>query len=90
MEARGAMNFQPRITRMGTDKTEGREAQGCAWASQARDALSNPFASELARDSKTHRSFCSANAAAFLRLAQDVENRKNTGLRLVSKQVDEF
>ena len=29
------------------------EAQGCAWASQAGAVLSNPFASELARDSQT-------------------------------------
>jgi hypothetical protein len=34
--------------------------QGCAWASQAGAALSNPFASELARDYETHRLFCSA------------------------------
>ena len=32
------------LTRMG------REAQGCAWASQAGAVLPNPFASELARD----------------------------------------
>jgi len=31
----------------------GRDAQGCAWASQAGAVLSNPFASELARDSET-------------------------------------
>ena len=30
-----------------------REAQGYAWASQAGAVLSNPFASELARDSET-------------------------------------
>ena len=30
----------------------GREAQGYAWASQAGAVLSNPFASELARDSE--------------------------------------
>ena len=29
------------------------EAQGCAWASQAGAVLSNPFASELARDSES-------------------------------------
>jgi hypothetical protein len=29
-----------------------RDAQGCAWASQAGAVLSNPFASELARDSE--------------------------------------
>ena len=31
----------------------GREAQGYAWASQAGAVLSNPFASELARDSES-------------------------------------
>ena len=30
----------------------GREAQGCAWASQAGDVPPNPFTSELARDCK--------------------------------------
>ena len=30
----------------------GRDAQGYAWASQAGAVLSNPFASELARDSE--------------------------------------
>ena len=30
----------------------GRKAQGYAWASQAGAVLSNPFASELARDSE--------------------------------------
>ena len=29
------------------------DAQGCAWASQAGAVLSNPFASELARDSES-------------------------------------
>jgi len=42
------MNFEPRITRMGTDKDRG--TQGCAWTSQAGAALSNPFTSKLARD----------------------------------------
>ena len=46
--------------RMGTDKL-----QGYAWASQAGDALSNPFASELARDYEIYRSFCYANGPAF-------------------------
>jgi hypothetical protein len=35
-----------------TDKIQGKEAQGCAWASQVGDVLSNPFASELAQDYK--------------------------------------
>ena len=35
MEARGAMNFEPRTTRMGADK--GRDTQGYAW--QAKLAL---------------------------------------------------
>jgi hypothetical protein len=43
------MNFEPRITRMGTDEDRG--TQGFAWTSQAGAALSNPFASKLARDS---------------------------------------
>jgi hypothetical protein len=33
METRSAMNFEPRITRMGTDEDRG--MQGCAWTSQA-------------------------------------------------------
>jgi hypothetical protein len=48
METRNAMNFEPRITRMGTD--EDRDTQGYAWTSQAGAALSNPFTSKLARD----------------------------------------
>ncbi len=40
------------MTRMDTDKIQGREAQGCAWASQAGAVLSNPFTSELARNSE--------------------------------------
>jgi hypothetical protein len=38
---------------MDTDKIQGRETQGCSWASQAGAGFSNPFASELARDSET-------------------------------------
>ena len=38
--------------RIDTDETEGREERGYAWASQAGAVLSNPFASELARDSE--------------------------------------
>ena len=58
MDARGAMNFQPRITRMGTDKTEGREAQGCAWASQAEMDFQIPSQASLHGILKLHRSFC--------------------------------
>jgi hypothetical protein len=45
--ARGAINFEPRMTRMDTDKAEG---QGCAWTGQAGVSFSNPSTSELARD----------------------------------------
>jgi hypothetical protein len=38
--------------RIDTDETNGRKAQGYAWASQAGAVLSNPFASELTRDSE--------------------------------------
>ena len=38
---------------MDTDKIQGRETQGYAWASQAGAGFSNPFASELARNSET-------------------------------------
>jgi hypothetical protein len=48
LETRGAMNYEPRITRMGTD--EDRDTQGCAWTSQAGAVVSNPFTSKLARD----------------------------------------
>jgi hypothetical protein len=48
METRGAMNFEPRITQMGTDEDRG--MQGCAWTSHAGAVLPHPFASELARD----------------------------------------
>ena len=79
--------WEPRITRMGTDEDRG--TQGCAWASQAGDALSNPFASELARDCKTPSLILLGKWPCFLRLAQDVENEnENTGLRLVSKRGD--
>jgi hypothetical protein len=47
------MNFEPRMGRIDTDETEGRDTQGCAWASQAGAVLSNPFACELARDSES-------------------------------------
>ena len=63
----------------------GRDEQGYAWASQAGAVLSNPFASELARDSEIHRSFCCANSPA-LALAQKSLG-ENAGLRLASKRV---
>ena len=53
----------------------GRDAQGCAWASQAGAVLSNPFASELARDSEIHRSLCYANGPA-LSLRAEIFGRK--------------
>ena len=51
------------------------EMQGYAWASQAGAVLSNPFASELARDSENHRSFCYANGPA-LSLRAEIVGRK--------------
>ena len=36
METRGAMNFEPRITRMGTDEDRG--TQGCAFKSLHKQA----------------------------------------------------
>ena len=53
----------------------GRDAQGCAWASQAGAVLSNPFASELARDSEIHRPLCYANGPA-LSLRAEIVGRK--------------
>ena len=53
----------------------GSEAQGYAWASQAGAVLSNSFASELARDSEIHRSFCYANSPA-LSLSAEIVGRK--------------
>jgi len=47
--------IQPRITRIYTD-----EAAGLCLGKPSCDGFSIPFASELARDSKTHRSFCFA------------------------------
>jgi hypothetical protein len=43
--------WEPRITGWALIRAE--KLQGYAWASQAGAALSNPFASELARDCKT-------------------------------------
>ena len=53
----------------------GRKAYGYAWASQAGAVLSNPFASELARDSENLRSFCYANSPA-LSLRAEIVGRK--------------
>ena len=53
-----------------------REAQGYAWASQAGAVLSNPFASELARDSEIHRPLCYANGPA-LSLRAEIFGRKH-------------
>jgi len=65
----------------------GREAQGCAWASQAGDALSNPFTSELARDCKIPSLILLRKWPCFLRFAQK-SSGENNGLRLVSKRGD--
>ena len=54
----------------------GRDAQGCAWASQAGAVLSNPFASELARDSENPSLICSANGPA-LSLRAEIVGRKD-------------
>ena len=59
----------------------GRDAQGCAWASQAGAVLSNPFASELARDSEIHRSFCYANGPASTSASKWQKHRVALGLQ---------
>jgi hypothetical protein len=69
--------------RIDTDETNGRKAQGYAWASQAGAVLSNPFASELTRDSEIHRPLCYANGPAMFRQKSLGEK---AGLRLVSKR----
>ena len=66
----------PRFTRMG------RKAQGYAWASQVGAVLSNPFASELARDSEIHRSFCYANGPALSLRAEIVRRKCGVALGL--------
>jgi len=48
----------------------GRDTQGCAWASQAGAVLSNPFASELARDCKPTSLILLRKWPCFLRFAQ--------------------
>ena len=65
----------------------GREALGCALASQAGAVLSNPFASELARDFKPPSPILLRKWPCFLRLAQE-SSGENRGLRLVSKRGD--
>jgi hypothetical protein len=72
---RAKIFLEPRIAKIYTDKIQAREAQGYAWASQVGDMLSNPFASELARDSENHRSFCYANGPA-LSLRAEIVGRK--------------
>jgi hypothetical protein len=52
---------------MGTDKREGREAQGCAWASQASMDFQIPSQASLHWIMKTHRPFCYANGPVSLR-----------------------
>jgi hypothetical protein len=61
----------------------GRDAQGYAWASQAGAVLSNPFTSELERDSENPSLICSANGPAMLHQKSLGEI---AGLRLVSKR----
>jgi hypothetical protein len=63
----------------------GRDEQGYAWASQAGAVLSNPFASELARDSETPSLILLRKLALRLHLAQKSLG-ENAGLRLVSKR----
>ena len=53
----------------------GRDEQGYAWASQAGAVLSNPFASELARDSEIYRPLCYSNGPA-LSLRAEIVGRK--------------
>ena len=55
----------------------GREAQGYAWASQAGAVLSNPFASELARDCKTASLILLRKWPCFLRFAQKSSGENN-------------
>jgi hypothetical protein len=76
------MNYEPRITRMGTDEDSG--TQGCAWTSQAGAALSNPFTSKLARDCEKPI----AHSATQMALLRPEIFLKNTGLRLVFKRGD--
>ena len=58
------------------------QTQGYAWASQAGAVLSNPFASELARDSEIHRPFCCANSPALAPRAEIVGRKCGVALGL--------
>jgi len=58
------------------------DAQGCAWASQAGAVLSNPFASELARDSESTSLIMLRKWPCFTQKSLG----ENAGLRLVSKR----
>lgn len=55
------------MTRIDTDKAEGRGTQGCAWTSQAGVAFSNPSTSELARDCENTSLIRRADGPAALR-----------------------
>jgi hypothetical protein len=65
--ARGAINFEPRMTRMDTDKAEVRGTQGCAWTIQTGVAFSNTSTSELARDCENTSLIRRADGPAALR-----------------------
>ncbi len=71
--------FEPRMTRIYTDKAE---AQGGAWASQAGAAFSNPFTSELARDCENTSPSRSASGPAFSRAARDEWDGEREGHRV--------
>ncbi len=56
----------------------GRDAQGCAWTSQAGAAVSNPFTSKLARDCETPSLILLRKWPCFVQKSLG----KNTSLRL--------
>ena len=64
----GAERFEPRMTRIYTDKAE---EQGRAWTSQAGAEFSNPFTSKLARNCENTSLSRSASGPAFSRFARD-------------------
>ena len=66
------------MTRINTD---GQRSAGLCLASQAGDVLSNPFASELARDCKTPSLILLRKWPCFLRLAQK-SSGENSGVAL--------
>ena len=75
----------------GVGTTESNDSDLHGWAEIRRAVLgraklalcfSNPFTSELARDSEIHRPLCYANGPAILR---QKSLRENAGLRLASK-----